>query len=141
MVSFLVLLGLTLCLPCVLSRPDPDATLFHPHPSSLVREDNFYLHSTAQQQQHGTSQQGGAQVPSNTRQLDVARPRWQTPIVKSNKVGGREQTGTHYKSHPSILLHRLEPEKQLLFLEKFSLLNRYQQAFAFNMFFSVVPEV
>ena len=141
MVSPLVLLGLTLCLPYVLSRPDPEANLFHPNPSSLVRQDNFYLHSTAQQQQHGTVQQGGAQVPSNTQQLGIARPIWQTPIVKSNKVGGREETGTHYKSHPSILLNRLEPEKQLLFLEKFSLLNRYQQAFAFNMFFSVVPEV
>ena len=139
MVSPLVLLGLTLCLPCVLSRPDPDATLFHPHPSSLVREDNFHLHSIAQQ--HSTVQQGGAQEPSNTRQLGIARPRWQTPIVKSNKVGGREETGTQYKAHPSILLNRLEPEKQILFLEKFSLLNRYQQAFAFNMFFSVVPEV
>merc|ERR1712130_129480 len=60
--------------------------------------------------------------------LDNATPRWQNPLVR-------------HKSHPAIPLNQLDPAKQVIFLEKFSLLNPVQQAFAYNQFFSTTQDV
>ena len=54
-------------------------------------------------------------------------------------MGGKPEE--EHGSHPAILLNQLDPAKQVLFLEKFSLLNPVQQAFAFNQFFSTAPDV
>ena len=128
MTPLLASLAFALFLPGVLSRPEPN--LQNHHPSSV-----------GHQLRGGSLWQGkhGSHVSRKSRPLGVATPRWQTPLVRSNKVGGRPEE--EHGSHPAILLNQLDPANQVLFLEKFSLLNPVQQAFAFNQFFSTAPDV
>ena len=128
MTSLLAPLAFALFLPGVLSRPEPNLQNHHPR---------FVGH----QLRGGSAWQGKhrSQVSTKSRPLGVATPRWQTPLVRSNKVGGKPEE--EHGSHPAILLNQLDPTKQVLFLEKFSLLNPVQQAFAFNQFFSTAPDV
>ena len=125
-------LAFSLCLGNVLSRPEPEPNLLHRHPSIV-----------GDQLRSGRYRQGAprSQVSTGSRPLGVATPRWEKPLVKSNKVGGREvmESGKSYGSHPSILLNRMDPAKQILFVEKFLLLNPVQQIFAYNQFFSAAP--
>lgn len=133
MTSLLALLAFTLCLPNVLPRPEPVANLQNHHPSSVG---DHVRGGRLRQGRHGSH--------VSSRPLGVAKPRWQTPLVRSNKVGGKELLKPEeekHGSHPSILLNQLDPAKQVIFLEKFSLLNPVQQAFAFNQFFSTAPDV
>ena len=133
MTSTLALLAYTLCLPNVLSRPEPVANLQNQLPSSVG--DQLRAGSLWQETHHGSH------ISMKSRPLGIARPRWQTPLVRGNKVGGKEVLEEENGSHPSILLNQLDPEKQIIFLEKFSLLNPVQQAFAYKQFFSTAPEV
>ena len=109
---------LILCLPDVSSRPEPDAK------SSVVTK----LPRGGKSWQSSRRGSFGQNGPSNLQ-------------VKSSGGGQYKYTQNQNPSHPSILLNQLSPDKQVLFLEKFSLLNPAQQAFAYNQFFSTGPEV
>ena len=128
MTSLLAPLAFALFLPGVLSRPEPNLQNHHPR---------FVGH----QLRGGSAWQGkhGSHASTKSRPLGVATPRWQTPLVRSNKVGGKPEE--EHGSHPAILLNQLDPANQVLFLEKFSLLNPVQQTFAFNQLFSTAPDV
>ena len=128
MTPLLASLAFALFLPSVLFRPEPNLQ-------------NHYPSSVGHQLRGGSLWHGkhGSHVSTKSRPLGVATPRWQTPLVRSNKVGGRPEE--EHGSHPAILLNQLDPANQVLFLEKFSLLNPVQQAFAFNQFFSTAPDV
>ena len=122
-----------LCLPNVLSRPEPDLKL----QSSSVGE--------KQQAREGKSWQGGIHRPGSLGLLTgVATPRWRASMARSSggEKSHRQKGENRFPgSHPAILLNQLSPAKQVLFLEKFSLLNPIQQAFAYNQFFSTAPDV
>ena len=117
----------SLTLSLVLTRPVPNLQNIHPS-------------SAGDQLRQGKH---GFHVSKKSLPLGIATPRWQTPLVRSNKVGGKEVTKPEEEngSHPAILLNQLDPGIQVIFLEKFSLLNPVQQAFAYNQFFSTSPEV
>ena len=71
-------------------------------------------------------------------------PRWQasTPRRSGGEDAHNQEGGNRSpEAHPAILLNQLSPEKQVIFLEKFSLLNPIQQAFAYNQFFSIGPDI
>ena len=121
-----------LCLPNVLSRPEPDFKL---QPSPVLGE---------KQPREGKSWQGTHTARSLGLPTGVATPRWRASIARSS--GGADAQKQKEKnrspgSHPAILLNKLSPEKQVIFLEKFSLLNPVQQAFAYNQFFSTASDV
>ena len=129
---------LLLCLHNVLSRPEPDLKL------QLISSVGG-----AEQARKGKSwPQGSNRIPSLGFPNGVVTPRWGSSggVGAHKKEGGvgalKKEGGIRSPgSHPAIPLNQLSPEKQVIFLEKFSLLNPVQQAFAYNQFFSTAPDV